>query len=298
VRGRIRIDRALGLYVTHLKNKKYSPSTVISVRNVFSAFYRESGLGASTALTSVTPQIAERVMGRFHKRYKPNTGWRYGSMLLQVFRGFAAGGLLIENPFSKIPSPTRPDILPLPVLSKEEVAKLLKACQIKYPSGIRNRALLEVLYSTGLRLSECSTLELGDADYERGTLHVRGKGGRDRLVPIGREAAKWLTRYVTDVRPKWAGTSKLLWFGQMKNPLKNIWIQRTIRWLGERARLSKRVTPHTLRRTCATHLLAGGASAWIVKELLGHQDTSCLARYLRVQPKELQDAHTQTHPRS
>ena len=142
-------------------------------------------------------------------------------------------------------------------------------------------------------------LDVGDVDLLRGTVMVRsGKGAKDRVVPLGDEAAKWVKRYLKKVRPRWARPGiRSLWLGQARMPLGELWLRTKLNRLAKIARIGKRVTPHTFRRTCATHLLEGGASPWVVKEILGHADVGSISRYLKILPRDLKDAHAKTHPR-
>jgi integrase/recombinase XerD len=155
---------------------------------------------------------------------------------------------------------------------------------MKSARSVRNRAMLELLYSSGLRLSECARLRVEDVGAD--TVTVRGgKGGRDRIVPLGAAAREWIDRYVRQARPRGA-----LWVGRDGRPISAQAIQVSLRKLG--------VTAHTLRRTCATHLLSGGASVWAVRGILGHRDATSIGRYLAVTPSELKEAHEKTHPRA
>ena len=298
--GRISIGRALEAYAGYLSSKGYSPHTIRLTMNLASAFYRLSGLGPRAAVSDVTPSTAERVMGGLRRRYREGTAWTYSIRLLALFRAFAAGGLILENPFGRLSPPPKPRPLMGPTLTAEEILRLLKAPRVDLPSGLRNRAILEVFYSTAIRLSECAHLETGDLDFSKGTLLIRhGKGGKDRVVPLGEEAIRWVKRYLKRVRPRFAPREeRALWVGQEGRPVAPCWIQVMVRRLGRRARIAKPVTPHTLRRTCATHLLEGGASAWAVKEILGHADAKTLSRYLRLDLRRLKETHEKKHPRS
>jgi len=297
--GRIPIGRAIEAYTGYLSSRGFSPHTIRMTMNLASAFYRLSGLGPGAALSDVTPAAAERVMRRLRSRYGEGTAWTYSVRLLGLFRAFAAAGLLLENPFGRLDPPPRPRAPVGPTLTAEEILRLLKAPRVDLPSGLRNRAILEVFYSTAIRLSECAHLETGDLDFSKGTLMVRnGKGGKDRVVPLGEEAIRWVKRYLKRVRSRYARSDeRALWVGQEGRPIAPGWIQVTIRRLGRRARIAKPVTPHTLRRTCATHLLEGGASAWAVKEILGHADAKTLSRYLRLDLRRLKETHEKKHPR-
>lgn len=299
-RGGIRIGRAVEAYLGYLTSRGYSPHTIRLTKNLAGVFYRLSGLGPPSALSEATVAVAERVTRGLSSRYGAGTARSYAVRLGSLFRAFAAGGLILENPFGRVVLPPRPSSPPLGrVLTREEMRRLLGAPRIDLPSGLRNRAILEVFYSTGIRLAECARLEKGDLDLSGGTLHVReGKGARDRVVPLGEAAVGWVRRYLERVRPRFAREGeRALWVGQEGRPMAAGWIRVMVRRMGERARIGRSVTPHALRRTCATHLLEGGASAWAVKEILGHVEGKTLRRYLRMDFRGLKETHEKTHPR-
>jgi site-specific recombinase XerD len=247
----VTIGQGVEAYTQWLEARRYSPWTVKSVKHIFSAFYRETGLGPLTLLTQVTETVAREVMKCFATNYKPGTGRSYSCVLIQVFRCFASGGLLSANPFATMPRPKKPGLVSSPVLSQDELRRLLGTPNLSYPAGIRTRALLEVLCSTGLRLRECTGLKLEDVDLPRSMIRVTGRGAQERLVLITPETLRWLKRYLMEVRPRYAGRLKDFWVGQNGRPLSRRCIQRAIRELGQRAVIEKSVSAHTLRRTFA-----------------------------------------------
>lgn len=300
VRGRITVGRALEAHLQSLRCRNYSSHTIRGADHQMRAFLRLSGLSMTTPLTEVTPALAERAMTRLSREHSPGTAWRYATGWVLLFRAFTAAGLLLENPFGRVEWPRRPRTLPRVALGREEMEKLLRAPNLGRANGVRDRAMLEVFYSTALRLSELAHLDVRDIDFARGTITVRqGKGGKARVVPLGEEAMGWLRRYLKDVRPRWASKRTVaLWVGQEGKAVSSPWIQKTVRRLGRKAGIAKAVTPHALRRTCATHLLASGASAWAVKGILGHADFKSLGRYVSLGVKELREMHEKTHPRA
>ncbi len=298
-RGRITVGRALDAHLEILRHRNFSAHTIKGTRHQLGAFLRLSGLKEETPLVEVTPAQAERAMARLSREHSPGTAWRYATSWVQLFRSFTAAGLLLENPFSRVDWPRRPKSLPRSALSREEMEKLLRAPDLGRASGVRDRAMLEVFYSTAIRLSELAGLDVRDIDFAQGTLLVRrGKGGKARVVPLGEEALRWLGRYLREVRPRWAPKRTLaLWVGQAGKSVSSLWIQTRVRRLGRKAGIVKPVTPHALRRTCATHMIASGASAWAVKGILGHADFKSLGRYVVLGTKELREIHEKTHPR-
>ncbi len=184
------------------------------------------------------------------------------------------------------------------VLTIAEVNKLLKKPD-NSPAGIRDRAILELLYATGMRVSELISLRLADLNLEFGYIRCFGKGSKERIVPFGREALLWLKKYLRKVRPglvKRAGTHPLFLTRQGKGfTRQGLW--KLIKKYARRAALRKRITPHTLRHSFATHLLQGGADLRSVQEMLGHSDISTTQIYTHVDKDRLKSIHAKYHPR-
>ncbi|MBA2741225.1 MAG: tyrosine-type recombinase/integrase [Actinobacteria bacterium] len=183
-------------------------------------------------------------------------------------------------------APARPRRLP-DAPKEEEIAALLERVEGDTPLALRNRALLELLYSGGLRSAEVVGLELGDVDFEREAIHVRGKGGKERLVPLGEEAAHHLARYLRDGRPQLARSAvDALFLSARGRPLDTSTVRRLLR------------NPHRLRHAFATHLLEGGADLRTIQELLGHSSLSTTQIYSHVDARRLRRVYDRSHPRS
>jgi integrase/recombinase XerC len=176
----------------------------------------------------------------------------------------------------------------LPDAPKEsEIDELLDRADGEKPLALRNRALLELLYSAGLRSAEAVGLDLGDVDFEREALHVRGKGDKERLVPLGEEAAHHLARYLRDARPSLArGAEDAVFLSARGRRLDTSMVRRLVRH------------PHRLRHAFATHLLEGGADLRTIQELLGHASLSTTQIYSHVDAKRLRRVYDRSHPRS
>ncbi|MBA2643580.1 MAG: tyrosine-type recombinase/integrase [Actinobacteria bacterium] len=176
----------------------------------------------------------------------------------------------------------------LPEAPKEtEIASLLELVEGDAPLALRNRALLELLYSCGLRTAEAVGLDLGDVDFERETVHVHGKGGKDRVVPLGEEAAQGVAHYLRDGRPKLArGAVDALFVSARGRRLDTSTLRRLVR------------NPHRLRHSFATHLLEGGADLRTIQELLGHSSLSTTQIYSHVDARRLRSVYDRSHPRS
>jgi integrase/recombinase XerD len=187
------------------------------------------------------------------------------------------------------------------VLSVAEVKLLLAQPDRTRPAGIRNRAIIQVLYATGIRSGELLSLSLYDVDLKAGELHVRaGKGGKGRVVPLGKRAAGDLTPYLRQVRPAHVREhpdQRALFVNQFGRRLSRVSVQGFLRTYRLAAGIAKPVSPHTFRRTCATHLLQRGADIRHIQALLGHQRLSTTQAYTQVVPMEVKATHKKTHPR-
>jgi integrase/recombinase XerD len=183
-------------------------------------------------------------------------------------------------------APRRRRLLP-DAPKEQEIAALLAAIEADGPLGLRNRALVELIYSAGLRSREAVDLDLADVDFEQEALHVRGKGGKERMVPLGEEAAHWLARYLREARPELAAGAEDAFFLSVRGRRLDT---STLRRLVPH--------PHRLRHSFATHLLEGGADLRTIQELLGHSSLSTTQVYSHVDAKRLRKVYDSAHPRS
>jgi integrase/recombinase XerD len=219
---------------------------------------------------------------------------------VRVFFSFLAKkGVLFTNPAARLPMP-RAWKLPRVALTQAEACRLVETPSADTEVGRRNRALLETLYGTGIRLSECVRLDLTDVDLGEGTLLVRcGKGRKDRLLPFPARAAAALDLYLRESRPWLArrASEQALFISRDGGRLKPITVQFVVWWHAKRAGIRARISPHMLRHACATHLLRGGADVRHIQELLGHERLETTAVYTRVEIQDLRDALARAHPR-
>jgi integrase/recombinase XerD len=185
-------------------------------------------------------------------------------------------------------------------LSEPEIAKLLAAAGGKTPLEIRDRAMVELLYASGLRVSELCNARLENLDLDQGFIRVVGKGNKQRLVPVGAGARKALAHYLEAGRPELVGkkTGGEIFLSVRGHRLTNQRIWQLLGELAKRAGLDKDVHPHMLRHSFATHLLQGGADLRIIQEMLGHADISTTQIYTHVDTRGLQKTHRQFHPRA
>ncbi len=219
--------------------------------------------------------------------------------LRSFYRHLRREQLIERDPTAELRGPRRSKRLPK-VLSRDEVRHLLEQPRGSSPAALRDRALLETMYACGLRASEAVALELSDCDLEAGILRARGKGSKERIVPIGTKAVEALSAYVEHGRPRLAGIRvephlfvNLRGVGLSRQGLYKI-VQRHARTAG----LENRMSPHTLRHTFATHLLAGGCDLRSLQEMLGHADIGTTQIYTHLSTDRLRDVYFDAHPRA
>jgi integrase/recombinase XerD len=214
------------------------------------------------------------------------------------FRFLLGEGVLTNDPSDRLETPKRWQTLP-DVLTADEAERLLAGPTLDDALVFRDRALLELGYGAGLRVSELTGLTTRDALLDEGVVRVLGKGGKERLVPIGRGAIGAVAVYVRELRPRLdRGAGKgILLLNANGGPLTRMGAWKIVRKYVERAGITKRVTPHTLRHSFATHLLEGGADLRAVQEMLGHADISTTQIYTHVDREYLRSVHRQYHPR-
>ncbi len=221
------------------------------------------------------------------------------SAIRTYFKFLVGEGLAARDPSERLESPKRWRTLPA-VLSVPEVERLLQAPNTDAPLAIRDRALLEFAYATGVRVSELVALKLQDILFEDGVARVFGKGAKERLVPVGRRALGAVALYARQIRPTLdRGHGRgVLFLNARGTPLSRVGAWGVIKASARRGGLAKRVTPHTLRHTFATHLLEGGADLRAVQEMLGHVDLATTQLYTHVDRDYLRTVHKSYHPRA
>jgi integrase/recombinase XerD len=220
------------------------------------------------------------------------------SAVRTYFRFLIAEGHLVSDPSERLDTPQRWLTLP-DVLTAEEVQRLLDAVTLDEPLAFRDRAMLELAYGAGLRVSEWISLGVRDVLFEDALVRVFGKGSKERLVPIGRRAIGAVAIYVRELRPRIErGSGKgVLFLNARGAPLTRMGAWKMLRKYVEKAHLEKHVSPHTLRHSFATHLLEGGADLRAVQEMLGHADIATTQIYTHVDREYLRSVHRQFHPR-
>ncbi len=229
----------------------------------------------------------------------PSSIRRNVSAVRSYFRFMLVEGELVRDPSERLEAPKRWRTLP-EVLTVEEAEKLVGAPSLDEPLAFRDRAMLELAYGAGLRVSEWITLSLRDVMMDDHLLRVFGKGSKERLVPIGRRAIAATAIYLRELRPKLErGQGKgILFLNARGEPLSRMGAWKILRKYVAIAGITKPVSPHTLRHSFATHLLEGGADLRAVQEMLGHADISTTQIYTHVDREFLRSVHRQYHPRA
>jgi integrase/recombinase XerD len=244
-------------------------------------------------------QILDHLMAEKGRGLAANSLARHLVSLKIFFRYLAQEGLLAVNVAETMDSPKVWKMLP-GVLTPKEVDRLFAAPDVRTPLGQRNLAILELLYASGLRVSELAGLQLHDVHLDELFLRCVGKGRKERIVPVGREAAEKLRTYLQNVRPQFSPgpQEQTLFLSLRHQPMSRKTIWHMIKKYARDAGIVKTVYPHTLRHSFASHLLANGAPLRMIQEMLGHADIATTQIYTHVDPDRLKGVHRQFHPRA
>jgi integrase/recombinase XerD len=224
---------------------------------------------------------------------------RKAACLRSFYRHLRREGTMSSDPTAELRGPRKPQRLPR-VLTRDEVNRLLEQPRGTGPLGLRDRAILELMYACGLRASEAVSLDLSDVDLEEGVLRARGKGSKERIVPVGRQALTALAAYLRGGRPQILGplAERRLFLNRRGGGLTRQGLYKIVQGYARRAGLADRMSPHTLRHTFATHLLAGGCDLRSLQEMLGHADLATTQVYTHLTADRLKDAYFSAHPRA
>lgn len=264
-------------------------------------FCKTLGFKNSDALVNVSrEQITGYMTQLKEKGLAAATIARKLAAIKAFYRFMTAEGYMDANPAEVVEAGTKGIKLPR-VLSEDEVVRLLSQPDITTAEGFRDRTMLEVLYATGMRVSELINLTLERVDLNMKYIIAFGKGSKERIVPLGSVAAEFLQQYLEKVRPKLTHAGRntnivFLAFGGHELTRQRFW--QIIRACGRKANINKALTPHILRHSFATHLLDNGADLRSVQELLGHSDISTTQIYTHLTNKRLRDIYAKAHPRA
>ena len=244
--------------------------------------------------------VSELATGRDGKPpVAPATLQRKIACLRSFYRHLRREQIIDHDPTAELRPPRSPGRLPK-VLSRDEVNRLLEQPNGTSPAALRDRALLETMYACGLRASEAIALELSDLDFEVGILRARGKGSKERLVPVGRKAIETLDVYLARGRPKLVGIhdESHVFVNLRGSGLSRQGLYKIVQGHARTAGLEHRMSPHTLRHTFATHLLDGGCDLRALQEMLGHADIGTTQIYTHLSSDRLRDVYFDAHPRA
>jgi integrase/recombinase XerD len=292
-------------FLESLRVRSYSPATQASYGRSLSVFFR---FLSSRAVDDVR-EVSRQTVAEYQARLKTQsfTTWTQHAYLQAVRRFFEhleKTDAILINPCADLRLPTLEDRLPRTILTPEEARAILNAPNTQKKVGIRDRAMLELFYSTGIRREEMTRLTIHDPDLQNGFLRVnKGKFAKDRVVPMGTRAVRWLREYLRNVRLPWSKAKteeRALWLSaQGKHPpICHQTIGVMIRKYAKAAGITRAVTPHVWRHTCATHLVANGANIAHVQRLLGHRSLQTTQIYTRVTIPEVKATHARAHPRA
>jgi integrase/recombinase XerD len=293
-------DQYLDLFLDHLRVERgLSPHTVDSYgrdTRRFLEHLRRQGIdrpdraGRSAVMGHLVALSREGLSARSRAR---------ALCAVKSFYGFLAAESLVDhNPAVDLESIKSPKHLPR-VLSEADVDALLAAPPIDRPGGLRDRAMLETLYATGLRVSELTGLETAELNTDAGFLRTMGKGSKERLVPLGDAALDWIQRYLTEARPRLlkGKAARILFVNRRGSRISRQYFWRKVKEYSLAAGVAAEISPHTLRHSFATHLLTHGADLRSVQMMLGHADISTTEIYTHVARERLKSIHRQYHPR-
>jgi len=265
----------------------------------FGRFLEQRGVGAGVARGADVADFLAALGGSEGRAASAATVHRKTACLRSFYRHLRREGVIDSDPTASLTTPRRGRKLPQ-VLTRGEVNKLLSQPKGTEPTDLRDRALLELMYACGLRASEAIGLEVSDVDLEDQVLRARGKGSKERMVPVGRTAAEAVGRYLERGRAQLVGqkAETHLFVNFRGGSLTRQGLYKIVRRHATGAGLADRMSPHTLRHTFATHLLAGGCDLRSVQEMLGHADVATTQLYTHLSSERLKDVYFRAHPRA
>lgn len=294
-------------YLKHLAVLNYATSTIRKHLFHLKHFFLYLTEQKIHDISSVTHQtIADyqmRLYQAINKKGAPNTVSSQNNALQTVksfFRCLAENDYIAGNPAGRISYARRPQKLPRSPLTQNEIKKLLHAPDTRSIIGYRDRTILELLYSTGIRKKEINNLKLTDLDTTQGLLRINhGKGDRDRVVPVGRIACRYLENYIQGIRPELISDpyNHYLFLSLRGNRLSKNTVWEIVKRYARQSRIKKSISPHTLRHTFATEMLKNKANIRHIQEILGHASLQSTQVYTHLGITDLKEVHARCHPR-
>lgn len=271
-------------------------ASYLSDLEIFISFLKQKGINTIDKVNKQT--LIDYILELKEQKKAPATISRNRAAIKSFLSFLINEGLITQNPSENLESPRLSRRLPK-VLTMEQIESLLNMPRIKTTIGLRDRAMLEVLYASGLRVSELVSLNLGDLEQDRGFVRCMGKGSKERIVPLGSMAIYYLNLYIEQARVKLVKRpgEMALFVNNLGNRLTRQGLWKIIKKYAKNAGVSD-ITPHTLRHTFATHLLENGADLRAVQEMLGHADISTTQIYTHLTKSHIREVYDRTHPRA
>lgn len=274
--------------------KGLSVNTLAAYRRDLQALAEDAGKDLFQVSEADLLQVLAK---RYGRGLQARSSARWLSCIKGFYRHSLARGRIAADPAAHVEHPRLGKPLP-GALSEQQVVALLNAPDAETPIGLRDRAMLELLYATGLRISELVSLGLASINLRQGVVRVVGKGGKERLVPVGQEALAWVARFVRDGRPALFGDRTAALFPSRRGrPMTRQTFWHAIKRHALQAGIDRSISPHTLRHAFATHLLNHGADLRAVQMMLGHADLSTTQIYTHIAQARLKNLHETHHPR-
>jgi len=274
-------------------------ATLDSYRSDLSQVARWLADNAGEPLLDIRESTLSAFIAHLSRQTRATSQSRYLSTLRRFYRWQLGRGRIVADPTLKLANPNRPSLLPK-VMSEKQVDNLLGAPDLASPLGLRDRAMLETLYATGLRVSELVNLKIHEVSFNDAVLRALGKGSKERLVPLGEQAIDWLRRYLDEARPdilKGQVSDALFVTARGGAMTRQAFWQLIKRYAKLAGIAPEKLSPHVLRHAFATHLLNHGADLRVVQLLLGHADISTTQIYTHVARERLKTLHAEHHPR-
>ncbi|MBH0349279.1 MULTISPECIES: tyrosine recombinase XerC [Bacillus] len=297
------VKKLLQLFVGYLQiERNYSKYTIASYQNDLEHFVQFMEQEGISSFLDITYADVRLYLTTLHdEKLARKSVARKVSSLRSLYRFLMREGYLKDNPFALASLPKKELSIPK-FLYAEELEELFEVSDTETPLGQRNQALLELMYATGIRVSECVNLQLTDIDFAVGTILVTGKGKKQRYIPFGSYAQDALITYIENGRKQLAKKteeqSHMVFLNAKGTPLTSRGVRYVLNELIKKASLTMRISPHMLRHTFATHMLDEGADLRTVQELLGHENLSTTQIYTHVSKERLRSVYMKHHPRA
>ncbi len=293
------VECAIKDYLTALRRRRYSPKSIDTYGRALMDFASFLSAAHIDRPHDVEAETIENYRLNMRERdFLPNSQEVFLRAVRNLFNWLEKSGRLFANPCRDLVVRQCRGKLPA-VPSEEDIRKLLAVPDVAATKGLRDRAIIEVAYSTGARREELCRMSIFDVDSAAGTVRIHGKGNRERVVPLGRRAAHWLEHYLKHARPRLLAAhidQEALWLGNRGRALSGQAMHVRVRKYANAVGIKPRITLHSLRRACATHMLRRGAHPVQIQMLLGHASMQHLSQYLRLSIREIKAMHAKAKP--